>query len=309
MLRITRRQMLKMSVFGGLALTFGMAAKGCVTPKKEVNWAEIPDKEFSIEKFDAWFHAEKLYNEINPNLKSKHIGNYPTFKACVFSDNKATPGIDYSSNYLYAAADGVVTETIDLESLKTGRATGLFVVVRHGEEKPGETSGLFHTQYAHLASFNVHVGQRVSRGDVIGPEAFPQWKIAKLLLTDRHNNYIDPDNYGPNHSYMPYWDGKTDYAISDLSKKVGNQRAIWKTLRVHIKPDARITEAMLVQKQHRPEYQGRTCYWDNFTIMKYLIELYNARPTLFADMPRERFEELKADFYANQPIILTLPLK
>jgi hypothetical protein len=38
-------------------------------------------------------------------------------------------------------------------------------------------------------------------------------------------------------------------------------------------------------------------------------ELYHDRPKLFSKLNPEKFADMKKEFYANQPIILTLPLK
>ena len=314
---ITRRQMLKMSAMGGLGLAWGLG--GCAPYAKNVNWQSVPDNEFSIGKFEMWFKAHNLYNGVNPNLKVGSPGNYGTFRAAVFSAIGATPGIDYSSNRLYAAAEGVVDQMGDIDRLRTGRAGGLYVRVRHGRRQTGLTSlseignparygEEFHTYYAHLAGIEVEIGQSVNRGDLIGTVPANYHRIAKLLLTNRASNYVDPDNYGHGHAYMKYWDGK-DYSIENVSERNRNQKDIWRTLCEHIKPETGIREGVMTQKMHRPIYQSRMCYWDNFTIMKYLTELYLARPNLFTNIPKDRFEQLRAEFYANQPIVLTLPLK
>jgi hypothetical protein len=208
----------------------------------------------------------------------------------------------------------------EIDRRKSGRAGGLYVIVRHGRRQqkvftslmeignPARFGEEFHTHYAHLSNANVEVGQRVNRGDLIGITGFQYHNIAKLMLTNRASNYVDPDNYGCNHSYMKYWDGK-DYSIDDVNEKNRLQKDIWRKLCEQINPETGIREGVMTQKMHRKHYESKMCYWDNFTIMKYLTELYLARPNLFTDMPRDRFEELRAEFYANQPIVLSLPLK
>jgi len=54
---------------------------------------------------------------------------------------------------------------------------------------------------------------------------------------------------------------------------------------------------------------GLGLYGDNVEIMRYLNELYNARPQFFPTLLPERYSTIIAEFYANQPIVLTLPLK
>jgi hypothetical protein len=101
--KITRRNFLKIAGLGSLGL-----AAGCTTFPKNVNWHEVPDSEFSISKFNDWFEAHKLYNGINPNLGIGMTGKGPTFYMSMRSG--WTPGIDYSSNFMYAVADGIVAQ-------------------------------------------------------------------------------------------------------------------------------------------------------------------------------------------------------
>lgn len=317
-----RRTFLKLCGLAAYGLGVGFGTTGCTTFPKDVNWATVPDSEFSLSKFDDWFEAYKLYNGMNPNLKFGQRGHGPTFKSNVFSHNDATPGIDYNSNYMYAAADGVVIAIGDLKH--TGRAGGLIVDVQHGEPEkiekfrstnfthvgdPSRFGGQFVTRYAHLDDLRVEVGQKVNRGDVIGGAAFPTMGIAKLMLTNRASNYVDPDNYGINHSFMNYWDGKTHLSVTNTSERIKIQRNLWIIMCGYINPKIGFTEGVLTQKYYRIKTPHRSSFWDNCTIMKYLVELYKAKPQTFPNLSMNKFLEINEEFYANQPIILSLPLK
>jgi hypothetical protein len=65
----------------------------------------------------------------------------------------------------------------------------------------------------------------------------------------------------------------------------------------------------LFGRKHMSSKPGVTCFWDAIETMRYCIELYDARPQLFPKLSQERFEQLRDEFYRNQPVILTLPLK
>jgi hypothetical protein len=307
---MNRRKFLKLCGSAAYGLTFGFGTTGCAIPPKDINWATVPDSKFSLEKFDDWFITHKLYNGLNPYLKMSQAGHFPTFKQCVISagiPSLATPGIDYNSNRMYAAADGIVREVGDLARFGYGRPTGNYLQIAHCDPDKSPWAGdTFITHYAHLNQIELKLGDTVKRGDYIATSF--STSIAKLMISFGIN-YIDPDNYGLNHSYMNYWDGITIYGNENISSKRDKQIEIWKTINSHVYPDKGVTQYKLLRSRHRPICQDITCSWDNVEIMRYLEELYKARPQYFSKLPLEKFTELKNDFYANQPIILTLPLK
>ena len=112
-----------------VAPVFLQGLAGCVYTDPR----EQSPKEFTIENFDKWYRANKLYNGINPNLKFPHsAGNYPTFEKTSFSPIGATPGIDYdvpSGEVMVAVAPGRILKIDEIDTAKTGRAGGGFVVI------------------------------------------------------------------------------------------------------------------------------------------------------------------------------------
>jgi hypothetical protein len=306
---MNRRTFLKLCGVAAHGLAFGFATTGCAIPPKDINWAEVPDKEFSLDKFDDWFIFQRLYNDVNPNLNMSQRGHFPTFKASVFSQMLATPGIDYRSNMMYAAADGIVREVGDIGRFNYGRmvAPGNYIHIAHCDvDKNPWDLDIFVTRYAHLNQIKWKQGDKIKRGDFVATSI--QIENAKMMLTFGWN-YIDPDNYGANQSYMNYWNPASQYEQVEISKKRDKQVEIWKEVRSYIKEDAGISEHKLLRSKHRPIYQTKACTWDTIEIFRYLRELYSARPQLFPTLSRNKFIELQKEFYANQPIILTLPLK
>jgi len=293
---MNRRTFLKLCGLAAYGLGFGFGTTGCATFPKDVIWSDVPDSEFTIQRFDDWFEKHKLYNGLNPNLKWGHAGHSPSFKGCI--SRGYSPGIDYNSNYLYAAADGIVSSIHEIG--ETGRPRGWVVTLAHGSHIHGVT---YKTLYCHLdkGGINAKMDDWVHAGDKIG--SVMQSDIAKLILMKRFN-YVDPDNYGVNHSYQNY-----------LLSKIVNENIEDKNLR-QLQIIGEISNRCIIEldllRKHTTlskYYVMQGCVWDQIEMFRYLSELYNARPRLFQNLPHEKFAEYKSEFYASQPIVLSLPLK
>jgi hypothetical protein len=295
--KLTRREFLRRTglCVGGLAL--GLGSNACTTIPKNVNWNEVPDSEFSISKFNDWFETYKLSNGLNPNLNFSQRGDpkYSTYKASV--RNGVSPGIDYTSGKLYAVADGKVLYHEKINPLPN-RLGGDSLGIAH----PGEDD-VFISVIAHIGTIHVKAGAIVKRGQVLADVAYTDH--AKLMLK-RGANWIDPDNHGINHGYMTCWDGTSNLEVSDMQNKEEKQRGLIREL---ANQSPSLDFMALSQRQHRPKKQGKLCMWDEVEIFRYLTELYDTRPQLFPNLAMEKFIDLKNEFYTNQPIILTLPLK
>ena len=105
---------------------------------------------------------------------------------------------------------------------------------------------------------------------------------------------------------MEYWDGKTILDILDTNDKEAKQRLLIEELSSYA---PQINLRFLKAKEHRRLHEGKLCLYDDVEIFRYLAELYEARPQLFPNLLKDKFSEIKKEFYTNQPIILTLPLK
>jgi hypothetical protein len=306
----TRREFLKRTAIGGTGLALGLGTNACVgMVPKDINWSEVPDKEFSLDKFDDWIVAHKLYNGINPNLKKMQLSSNPGcyFKGSLgaqFSGSYATPGIDYQSGVLYASASGEVARIVDLKDVST-RLGGYMVYISHPTAGPNLADWVIITMYAHIYKPNLDVGQKVERGEKIADVMYPNH--AKLMLK-RWQYFVDPDNYGQNQSYMDYWDGKTGLEIENTRERCLKQEQIYWEIRGKANPKLYAELRNHFPKSHRNDGKHKHL-WDFVEMFRYIEELYRIRPHFFPGLEQEEFNKLKNEFYANQPIILTLPLK
>lgn len=298
---MNRRTFLKLCGVATHGLAFGFGTTGCASFPKNVNWSEVPDKEFSLDKFDDWFVVHKLYNGLNPNLKIGQPGYSPTFKGSM--NQGFTPGVDYSSNFMYAAAEGQIYKWGPDYHLRLG---GAWLFIAH----PTVERPIFITQYAHLSEiYKKETFTPVERGEKIA--SVMSFHHAKMMMVYYWTHLVDPDNYGENHSYMNYWDGKTNLEITDMNQRNNNQIAVVKEIQNFSSPKIKedLKNRMMYNRQHRGDWEGKQVWWDEIERFRYLDALYNAKPNLFPELSPDKFAEYKREFYANQPIILTLPLK
>jgi hypothetical protein len=291
---ITRRNFLRIAGLGGLGLAAGLGTSGCASFPKDVNWASVPDNEFTLEKFDDFFTRHKLYNGVGRGNR----GAGPTFSFSLSVG--VTPGFDFSSNSMYAVADGVV---IDIHELNTGRLGGSIMYIAHTDENDNM---IFISSYGHLGTILVdeekvraHEFVKVNRGQEIAKVKY--FNHAKLMLT-RDRNYVDPDNYGEGHSYMNY---RSESKNSNIAGKDIRQQQIVFELMTNTTSEV----ISKLTKRNHSAYSGIYCNWDVVEKFRYLDCLFDARPQFFPKLSPDKFAEYKKEFYANQPIILTLPLK
>lgn len=253
------------------------------------------------EKSQAKFN---VYNAINSHVKS--IQSH-TYQDCL-SQNYA-PGIIYKTTKpMVAVAKGTVTRIMELPSVSLywslgddpEGATGFMVIVTHGRE--------YYSCYYHLQQLDVKFADKVERGQRIGsPDE--RWNIARLLFMEEgRGNAMDPDNFGTNHSFMTYWDGVTDLDIGkeEQDKRLENQKQLlYKLAGLYSDP---IPEYTLLRKKHTSK-DGTLFNWSTIEKFRYIEYLHQNNPETFTSLTKEKFEEIRKEFYRNQPIVLTLPFK
>jgi len=300
-----RREFLKKSalaaIFAG-ATSLGLESmlSGCASFDPKKDWTKVPKEKFDIKAFDEWYRRNKLYNKVNPNLKWPQAGgHYPTFKACLGSSIGATPGIDYKvpwGEVMVAVAPGKLN---NVHELHTGRAGGLMVTINHTED------GFFKSYYAHLYKSyidNDDWGAEIKRGQPIG-SVRQHHNYAKLLFSTR--SWIDPDNLGPNQSYMAYMsDLNKDFEETpeeEIQKKAQNQEHIREQFFSHLSLKNKHAVHF-----HESRFRAPSV-WSEVEEFRYLETLYNLKPDLFPSLGNDEFQAMKKEFYDNQPIVLTLP--
>jgi hypothetical protein len=280
------------SVLGltGAALYFIL---GCATnPYKQ------KPEDFSIGNFNRWFKRNELYSKANPNLKSPHTTMH-TFKQAF--PKRWTPGISYTvprGETIVASAPGEVMES---KILRTGRAGGWNVELVH-------CLGLI-TYYAHMDVKYVNYGDKLKRGDPIG--IMGDWhKNAKIMLTIG-GNWSDPDHYGLNHSYMTYQKNLqnkfVEFSEEEMRNRKNRQYEIWRTMQQHLDSES------IGEKKWPTMWHNKNGYkpsnWSVFERFKRLSILYDVKADLFPGINTKKYNQMKKEFYDNQPIILTLPLR
>ena len=303
--RPERREFLRKMGLAGLA-GFVLLA-GCAGAQKDL---KDPSK-FDLKAFMSWYRRNKLYNGPNPNLRSPHsvTDNFrgPTFKSSI--DSGWTPGIGYSvpsGEIMVAVASG---EVVDKHELHTGRAGGLSIGVAY--PLIGSDCEFMHF-YAHLSEPAVKVGQKVNRGDPVAGVPPIYANLAKLMLTEGRTgplgNWVDPDNYGNNHTYMSYWDGNRTLEINNPSERNKKQNEIlskftdsYEGQDIEKIKDLNLTFHAILRQN--------LCLWSTVEKFRFFETLYEMHPYQFPNVNKEEFETMRKEFYENQPIVLTLPFR
>jgi len=293
MREINRRHFLrttgKLTLAGATALSFEPALLGLIFDPNRLASASASQTEFSV------------YNDVNPNTKD--IVAY-TFKDCLSQD--LGPSICYKTpKPMVAVAEGTVIEIFNLPveegsgwiSLREEKndAKGVAVQIKHGSN--------FASVYLHLKQPKVKFGQKVERGQIIGhPDE--RWNMPRLWLIEIWE-LTDPNNYGVNHSFMTYWDGSTDLAIGkeEQNKRYEKQQQILNNIGGMAEGSEKYS---LLKKKHKGLWPYK---WSNIEKFRYIEYVYQNKPDTFPSLTKEQFLEMKKEFYANQPIILTLPFK
>ena len=301
---IARREFIKRASITGLALLTGCATSG----------TNIPDSgEFDTKKFLSWYRFHKLYNGANPNLRPPHRPTpWPSTYFKDSMDRRVTPGVGYSvpsGEVMVAVAPGVVSTIGEITG--TGRPGGGVITIGyvHNEQNGWPR---YKSDFAHVGGPLVKVGQAVTRGQPICHVPNEYKEFAKLIFKEG-DTLADPDNYGRNHSYMTYAEGP-----EELDEEFQNNRENYmKIINERYSKQGKILDQFLesaaqeeIRKTKWHNLEGyKPTDWSRIEQFRYLSTMYEMYPTQFPNLTKEEFETMKKEFYANQPIILTLPFK
>lgn len=291
--RMNRRKFLKrtgkLTLAGTAALSIGPVISHFVPNSMKLAFASETQVEFDV------------YNDVNPNAKAIVAH---TFKDCLAQ--KLWPGICYkTSKPMVAVAAGTVTDVSYLAD-----TTGYFyqTIIKEQNQAKGfgvrvVTGSNYSSHYLHLKTPEVTFGQKINRGQIIGyPEK--KWNMPRLVINEV-GDQVDANNYGVDHSYMNVWDGNTDLEVEKVEQ---NKR--WETQQQILNKFAGMVEGpekyTLLRKKHKG---GFSCKWSPIEKFRYIEYLLHNKPETFPSLTKEKFGEMKKEFYSNQPIILTLPFK
>ena len=220
-----------------------------------------------------------------------------------------SPGVDWTipeGTPVVACAKGKVIRVRHIPV----RAGGELLQIQHASNVLAPLSmvldSIYRTDYAHLNKVSVTVGQEVNRGQIIGfaGDSYTS-NVFKLMLLETDFR-VNPDNYGMNHSFMNYWDEKTDLDFQPdvIKERYITQRWVVKNLLNSYKS---LEKDEIPYYYHTDRVYGPTL-WSEFEKFKYLEDKFKSDPNMF-EITSEKFVFYKNEFYQNQPIILTLPFK
>lgn len=274
--RLDRRDFLKKTgqaaaFVGVTALGLESILSGCATRPPTAGF----NRNFKGPGYEKWTFMKSIYDGWTPGIGWKVSPNTP----------------------MVAAAAGIVGDRFLIRM--AGHAGGYHLAVDHAP---------YHTSYySHLNKVVVECGKPIQRGDVLGYAGDADtYHVAKFVFRVDGSN-VNPDNYGPNHSYMQYWDGSTNLEIEDTWTRYENQEKVFN--RFHQSYHGKDKRDIL-WKEHTTadtHYFGK-CEWSLVEKFRYLETKYLNNPNQF-ELSKMGYEALKKEFYNNQPIILTLPFK
>ena len=147
-----------------------------------------------------------------------------------------TPGMGWkvrNPTPIYASALGVIHDARKPKQM-AGHAGGYHVILKHSDnlkDSSNFTPG-FYSRYYHLNRITRKNGI-VERGEIIG-YAGDHYNVFGLAFKE-HGNYVNPDDWGPSHGYMDYWDGKTNLETTGIIDKTRRQIKLMMQMHSHYK--------------------------------------------------------------------------
>jgi hypothetical protein len=306
---ISRRNFIKFCYMLGISSTFPLITNcGWIKPSKTQLFKNgLDDAGIDTSGF-------QLYNGKNPNQKHGH--QYEIFRNDMRTGG-IVPGHVYRSydTAIYAAQSGIVTRIYQITRSKHNTNIGGNTI-----EIADTINSPYRILYAHVEGVKVNFMDQVKRGDLVAKSGSSirfdgggrDDEIFKIVLYNWHN-VEDPDNYGINHGPMNYWDGKTDLDVKDAFQRRGNQRIILSEIVNSYRGDgsnplAPIAIMSEVEHRKRASYGANTYRWSEIERFRFLEHVRNKNHGIF-DITDSEFQGIKDKFYANQPIVLTLPFK
>ncbi|MFH1511278.1 MAG: hypothetical protein ABIF10_06305 [Candidatus Woesearchaeota archaeon] len=279
---LDRRTFCKASIMGIGGLAFANSISGCLG---QIPIGDLYDKKPS-----------------NPN----YLGQSRTFYDNTKPGAGGTPGVEYLCNDgtpMVASAAGVLHKWDSV-----GRGSGEYVELVHQPERKGRNHPFFATIYGHISvddKFKKKYKQWdvVPRGTILGHVHY--WGAAKLMAYEGsdidHTYWVDPENYGPGYTQLDYWDNKTNLEVDNYGSRYNKQVHLLETF-IQMYKGKDLSYLLKVPRSNIEQKQLHPAISQKFRKME---KIYQKEPEQFK-ATKEEISRVKEEFYANQPIKLTL---
>ena len=278
-----------------------------------------------LPKFDDRVHVKRALpsalqsNHKNPFLHAPQR-QVQTFQYAI--NHHLPPGIEYETGGapVRAIASGIVSMVGEVYE-KPGYPGGFYVRVVHDNydglkeefypRVPLYRYQAYRSSYYFLSKVNVVCWQTAKRGQIIGygmTYGADKKEKVKIVLEER-GNWVNPDDYGVGHGPMTYWDNTRiwDMDLEEMNQRLDRQVHILAVLNSYYeKADDSVFRNIhgVIDTRKSKNYPVE---WSTLDRFKYLAHIYANSAELFTGLDLATFNQLKDEFYQNQPIVLTLP--
>jgi len=234
----------------------------------------------------SWFGPPT--NHYNPNFRGPGLENL-TFLSSIYSG--WSPAVSWKNiserTPILAVADGIVGHQAKIDI--PGHAKGLFVDVAHKDK-------VYYSGYGHLVRVIKHFGDSIERGEPIGYGGY-DGQLNCMIYEE--GNLVNFNNYGPNHGFPEYFDGR-NFQIQNPKKKLAIQKEIVDTLtRAY-----RGKEEDILGEVYYTGISGFSM-WSYIELFRNIEKSYKSNPDLY-NLNTE-FAVMKQRFYDNQAMRVTMP--
>lgn len=277
-----------------------LAIAGCaVDPSRQLK------QDFTIAEYDRWYKWEMHYNGVNPNLAGSHVVIH-TFGDSLSRDG--IPGVVYKvprGETMVAAAPGelLLNDAHHLDGMEEK-----VIFIAHPSVL---SSGIFISSYRRLDRVDERLrrrgsGIKVSRGQPIGKAG----NNRESILTLSHgfpSIWIDPDQFGLNHSYMDYAENTPDIDELFPNKSLMDRYRNQLNLLAGLRSSCSVKNVIPLHRHAAKRNAGTS--WNHVEEFKYLSTLYKFKPDLFRYLSTSSFNKIETAFYTNQPFVLSIPFR
>jgi hypothetical protein len=262
----------------------------------------------------------EVYTSKNPNILGNKI--WKTWYSYLREYGYMHTGEAYNlkdGDPIVASASGIVVEANRLvgSGKNMMKKSGDRVKIVHEEISEAQIKVLWQENrfltsvYYHMREYStpLRVGDFVERGDVIGRVGAPHNMHFKHLI-ESWGKREQPNYYGHNMGYMDYWDSKTDLDISlenAREKKHFQYDLIRELMDRYQGPESNVIKGLERGLIHKGRWSEENSSWSIVERFKLLEYLFRNSPHFF-DEKDKPIQNIVAEVYRNQPVVLTLPI-